>query len=80
MEGAVIGEDALGDEHVEVDVELQGRAEPLDEADGAALSGRKRQAPRTGTKRVEQGADEQVQRGGAERFVPGEGPAEPDGQ
>ena len=80
MDGDVIGEDALGDEHVEVDVQLKGRAEPLDEADRAALAGSKRQAPSSGTKRVEQGTDEQAQHVATERSVAGEGPAEPDGE
>jgi hypothetical protein len=43
---------------VEVDVELEGRAEALDEADRAALTGGKHRAPRTGAKRVEERARE----------------------
>ncbi len=61
VEGAVIGKDALRDEHVEVDVdvELKGRAEPLDEADCAALAGGEHMTPRPGTTRVEEGTDKQ---------------------
>ena len=73
-------EDAIEDERVEMNRGIQGRTEPLDGGDGAALSVGDSFADRGATQPVEHAVDEHVQHRGGQRGVEGELIAQPEGQ
>jgi len=77
--GLVGDEDAIGDQAVKVNIEIEGGSRPLDRRDRTPRSATQAAPPGTSALQPEDGANEDRQDGSAETVVPGHGLAQASG-